>query len=731
MAWPTATDFIEAVQDLRGRADDEELRGGEVARTPLGLPMLWSGNFADVFKIDCPATGNRWALKCFTREVAGQCDRYRRIAAHLGQAQLPFTVDFQYLEQGLRVGGQWFPALKMRWVEGLTLAEFVEEHLERPGNLRMLLDLWVKLAARLREAEVAHADLQHGNVLLVPMSGGSLALRLIDYDGLYVPSLAGMQSGEVGHPAYQHPQRLREGTYNAEVDRFPHLSIYCGIRCLMRGRRELWQRFNNGDNLLFREADFLSPRQSELFRVLWKSLPESSARTLVGRVVLACEKRLEEAPLLDEVVRDGKVLPLTSQEAAAVDTLLGPPAKSSAEHHAEEDVPLEWLAPPAAESQEVLPPSSQQEAVVDVPSTPLAKPPAESPAKPPAVSPAELPAEDDVPLEWLVSPAESQEAMPLTSPQEATADTLSTPPVELPTEPPREDGALESPPAESQPESADGPKGLDGRTAFEVAVTSPQWLVTIAAQGVEAVQAGKPLGATATVDLGRGMKLEMVLIPPGEFLMGSPDSVLTREKPQHRVRITRPFYLGKYLLTQEQWWAVMGNNPGRFKGLKNPVETVSWNDCQALLAKLNAMSGSGEGKFRLPTEAQWEYACRAGSTARYCFGEDESALGEYAWYHGNSHGKTHPVGEKKPNAWGLYDMYGNVWEWCADRYDGRYYRSSPTDDPTGSATASFRLFRGGSWNDGVRSCRSAIRINHLPGHSADCLGLRLCMAAGE
>ncbi len=199
--------------------------------------MLWSGNFADVFKIHCPATGNTWALKCFTREVAGQRERYRRIAAHLEQAQLPFTVDFQYLEQGLRIGGRWFPALKMRWVEGLTLAEFVEEHLERPGNLKMLLDLWVKLSARLREAEMAHADLQHGNVLLVPMSGGSFALRLIDYDGMYVPALAGMQSGELGHPAYQHPQRLREGTYSAEVDRFSHLAIYGAVRCLMVGRR--------------------------------------------------------------------------------------------------------------------------------------------------------------------------------------------------------------------------------------------------------------------------------------------------------------------------------------------------------------------------------------------------------------------------------------------------------------------------------------------------------------
>ena len=202
------------------------------------------------------------------------------------------------------------------------------------------------------------------------------------------------------------------------------------------------------------------------------------------------------------------------------------------------------------------------------------------------------------------------------------------------------------------------------------------------------------------MDLGSGVKLEMVLIPGGRV----PDGLarfgqgrLSDEKPQHRVRITKPFYLGKYLVTQEQWEAVMGSNPSHFKGPKNPVEQVSWDDCQKFLEKLNAKSGPGAGKFQLPTEAQWEYACRAGSTTRYCFGDDESGLGEYAWYGANSGGKTHPVGEKKPNAWGLYDMHGNVWEWCQDWYDGGYYANSPTDDPTGPATGSYRVFRGGGW----------------------------------
>jgi formylglycine-generating enzyme required for sulfatase activity len=208
-----------------------------------------------------------------------------------------------------------------------------------------------------------------------------------------------------------------------------------------------------------------------------------------------------------------------------------------------------------------------------------------------------------------------------------------------------------------------------------------------------------------TVDLGKGVKLDLVLIPAGEFLMGSPDSDKDAhqwEKPQHRVRITKPFYLGKYLVTQEQWEAVMGENPSHFKGPKNPVERVNWDDCQQFLGKLNANVGGG--KFRLPSEAEFEYACRAGSKTRYYFGDDASKLGDYAWDLWNSDYKTHPVGEKKANAWGLYDMHGNVWEWCQDWWKDGYYKESPVDDPTGAATGSIRVIRGGGWSLPAASC---------------------------
>jgi WD40 repeat protein len=349
MAWPQSTDFLAAVQDLAASMDDKELQGGEVVCTPLGLPMLWAGNFADVFKIHCPSTGNTWALKCFTRPVQGLHDRYRHIAAHLERANLPFTVDFQYLECGIRIAGEWFPVLKMRWVEGLTLSQFVEERLEQPGNLKMLLDLWERLATRLREAQVTHADLQHGNVLLVPTSGGAFVLRLVDYDGMFVPDLVGASSGEVGHPAYQHPQRLREGIFNAEVDRFSHLAIYTAIRCLMSGRTRLWERFNNGDNLLFREEDFRNPGESKLFRLLWQNLTDIDARTLVRRLILACKSPLEETPLLDEVLSDGKPLPLNSEQESAIRAILTPLPKLSAKSDVIEDIALEQVAPSASD----------------------------------------------------------------------------------------------------------------------------------------------------------------------------------------------------------------------------------------------------------------------------------------------------------------------------------------------------------------------------------------------
>jgi formylglycine-generating enzyme required for sulfatase activity len=229
-----------------------------------------------------------------------------------------------------------------------------------------------------------------------------------------------------------------------------------------------------------------------------------------------------------------------------------------------------------------------------------------------------------------------------------------------------------------------------------------------------------------------GMKL--TLIPAGEFMMGSPDSdkdAYPDEKPQHRVRITRPFYLGVYPVTQAEYERVMGGNPSYFTGDANrPVEQVSWDDAVEFCRKLSEKEGR---TYRLPTEAEWEYACRAGSTTRYCSGDDEVSLGEYAWYEDNSGPGvgTHPVGEKRPNAWGLYDMHGNVWQWCADWCGKVYYAGSPTDDPAGPAWGPARMDRGGAWYLDPECCRSAVRGGHVAGIHNSNLGFRVCVAPAD
>jgi WD40 repeat protein len=308
MSWPLSQDYNEAVQTPARNFADADLRRGTVATNALGLPMPYSGNFADVYEVRCP-DGQRWAVKCFTREVPGLHQRYDAISNHLRQARLPFTVDFSYLGQGIRVAGRWFPVLKMQWVEGLTLNQFVARAADKPATLESLLQVWARMGKYLREAEVGHCDLQHGNVLLVPGSGSaSLALKLVDYDGMWVPALAGSASGEVGHPSYQHPQRAEEGAYNLEVDRFPLLLVATALRALKSGGRPLWDRYDNGDNLLFTEADLQAPSKSPLFLDLIRS-EDATTAAMAKALVDALRGGVASAPLPEELMPEVRPLP--------------------------------------------------------------------------------------------------------------------------------------------------------------------------------------------------------------------------------------------------------------------------------------------------------------------------------------------------------------------------------------------------------------------------------------
>ncbi|MDR2825798.1 MAG: formylglycine-generating enzyme family protein [Deltaproteobacteria bacterium] len=225
--------------------------------------------------------------------------------------------------------------------------------------------------------------------------------------------------------------------------------------------------------------------------------------------------------------------------------------------------------------------------------------------------------------------------------------------------------------------------------------------------------------------------MEFVLIPAGSFtwakevkesknVFGETERTVI---PERKVSISQPFYLGKYEVTQEQWYAVMGNNPAKFLGRKNPVEQVSWYNVQEFIQHLNQKEG--HTRYRLPTEAEWEYAARAGTKTTYFFGNSETDLGRYALY-SNPGSTTQPVGQKQPNPWGLYDIYGNVWEWMQDWF-GEYPKKA-VSDPRGPSSGSYRVNRGGGWNSNARHCRSAHRSKILPDYRLSNLGFRLVLS---
>jgi len=290
------------------------------------------------------------------------------------------------------------------------------------------------------------------------------------------------------------------------------------------------------------------------------------------------------------------------------------------------------------------------------------------------------------------------------------------------------------------------PSGRDPGHGFRV--------VVVAAPGSQATrmlaETKKRLGPakTMTLDLGGGVRMELVLIPAGEFMMGSSDCAaevarksryrgakaewFTREHPRHRVRITQPFYMGKYEVTQAQYERIMGKNPSKSEGSDLPVEQVSWNDATEFCRKLSQRTGK---KMRLPTEAEWEYACRAGSTRAFHFGgslSSRQANFDGAHPYGTAakgvyRKKTTSVASFPANAWGLHDMHGNLWEWCSDWYDKGYYAKSPGQDPSGPTSGSSRVARGGSWHNNGWLCRSAFRAWNVPSHRDRSCGFRVAV----
>ncbi len=233
-----------------------------------------------------------------------------------------------------------------------------------------------------------------------------------------------------------------------------------------------------------------------------------------------------------------------------------------------------------------------------------------------------------------------------------------------------------------------------------------------------------------TLDLGSGVKLELVRIAAGEYQMGSPPTEehhAADEAPRHVVKIARPFFIGRFEVTQAQWQSMLGADPSWYRGDDLPVNKVSWDDAQEFC---QALSKKVRRTVRLPTEAEWEYVCRAGTDTAFSFGDDPRLIGDYAWFRDNGGSQPHAVGEKKPNAWGLYDTCGNVWEWCQDAFHPDYNGAPseavewlPSDPMQG------RMLRGGSWFSPSPLCRSAFRLRRTQGMRSGYIGFRVVVEA--
>jgi formylglycine-generating enzyme required for sulfatase activity len=746
MNWPTSQDYNEAIQNASSSFADPGLKSGAVMLNSLGLPVPRSGNFADVYQFN-GGDGKMWAVKCFTRKVDGLQKRYLKIDEHLTKAKLPFTVGFKFFEQGIRIRGQWFPLLKMEWVEGFTLNEFVRDNAGKPQYLHALVQMWGKLTARLRDADFAHADLQHGNVLLVAGDAQhKLGLKLIDYDGMWVPALAETHSGEIGHPNFQHPLRLKNRLYNADVDRIPHLVVACALRATMIGGRALWDKFDNGDNLLFKEPDLRDPQGAPVFTELW-NLRDDVLCTLVGTIALSSREPLRKTPWLDDLLlMDGGPRLTDDDEKKVIEMLgVGPHftgSKTAAALHApvkEEFGDFNFSDDPTDEK-------------------PTARPQATRTARKPAADAKKEPKKSRLPyyvgggvlavclIGGIIAITAGGGKKEAQTPQELARHDVNDnkSPESIP--PGKKDvtKARANDPKKALPDAfkkTDVAKA-SGNDPKEVSVgagkeTTPPGDNKIA----ESDDNVRKPGEVAGVEIATELTMKFCWVPPGEAQLGSsaeerrkvstysPESAgadwLSSEAEELRGKFkTNGFWLGKFAVTQKEWESLMAANPSYFSnagrgrtrvaGLDTsrfPVEELSWEACQEFVKRLNATAKGpgalGKGKFVLPHEDQWEYACRGGKGNKQAYyfgdelnGKEANCRSDYPYgttIKGPWLRRTTEVGsyeEAAPHPWGLCDMAGNVFQWCDSK-------NAP-------------ILRGGSWIFGAWSSRSACRRWPVP-----------------
>ena len=371
MAWPGIAEFSSAIQNPVRCFADPELSSGELAVYDrggrAGMPVVSAGNFAAVYRVS--NQGRSFAVRCFTRAVNDQHARYGQLDTFLRATLPPAFVEFEYLEQGILVAGDWYPLVKMEWVNGEPMNKFVESNLNTPNSLQIVAARWRGLLSALGSLNIAHNDLQHGNVMVQQ----DRSLRLVDYDAMFLPQYAGQASPENGHQHFQHPLKTSQN-YNESVDNFPALVIYVSLLALAADPG-LWNRFYNDDNLLLRRVDYGDPANSQCFQAL-KSSQDDTVRYLTAYLEQCCSFQVEAVPNLESILN-------TQQGQPAPAPIAAPPLAAPAPTAVVPPPPPPMPAPAA-----VVPPPPMPAPAAVAPPPPIPAPPPVAPpvmAAPPSV----------------------------------------------------------------------------------------------------------------------------------------------------------------------------------------------------------------------------------------------------------------------------------------------------------------------------------------------------------
>lgn len=361
MNWPSHTDYQDAIQNPPICFEEASLKEGEVGCDMLGLPKVMSGNFACVYSLTTKDK-KRWAIRCFVRQVLGQQGRYARLSQHLFGLGLECMVGFEYILRGIKVRNDWYPILKMEWVEGQPLNVFVDEHFREGDLMRGLLPKWRRLMKELREHQLAHGDIQHGNVMVTP----NAEFRLIDYDGMYTPAFRG-KAPELGHANFQHPRRTPD-YYNENLDDFSAIVTHLSLLAIA-DEPALFDKFYSGDNVLFVSSDYRNPGNSELFKRL-EAHKNEQVKQLARLIKNCCLVDVSKVPNYETTIamlEKGSIeelIPAAAAPAVEVSTAAGAPS---------------WLAGGAA-APAPAPAAARPAAPAPKPTAPAAPKPAARPA---------------------------------------------------------------------------------------------------------------------------------------------------------------------------------------------------------------------------------------------------------------------------------------------------------------------------------------------------------------